>query len=114
MWKGTFSAGLRQWNENHARTGSTSDLRQKSFLFTLKNSHNIPAKRVALNATKQRAFCCYEYCDPSFGDDIHVWEQCLANTISSSSKFIGRDGGIVFTGSNDFQVKEIEVFEITD
>jgi hypothetical protein len=92
----------------------------KSFLFTLKNPHNVPARRFALKAEKQDwAISCASYCGPDFGD-IGVRDNCNANTDSSTRCFgtvysndTGLDAETFFTGSSDFQVKEIEVFEIT-
>jgi hypothetical protein len=96
-----------------------ADDSQKSFLFTLKNPHNIQARRFALKAEKkhQAIMCNSERC-PHFRD-IAVCENCNANTRSYTSlgnsytNDTGLDDEIVFTGSWKFQVKEIEVFEIT-
>jgi hypothetical protein len=91
----------------------------KSFLFTLKNPHNIPARRFALKAEQKHGAI---YCDSSHGPDfnaIHVANNCHANTASwtglgrSYTNDTGLDGKTFFTGSFWFQVKEIEVFEIT-
>jgi hypothetical protein len=98
-----------------------SDDNQKSFLFTLKNPHNITAKRFALKAEKkQTAICCDSDCGPCFGygHDIAVNDNCNANTDNytyfddSYTNDTGLDSEMVFTGSKYFQVKEIEVFEI--
>jgi hypothetical protein len=95
----------------------------KTFLFTLKNPHNIPAMKFALRAEeKESAIDCDFSCGPAFGPqfgDIHVWDDCNANTCSSTclgrayTNSTERDGDTVFTGSEYFQVREIEVFEIT-
>jgi hypothetical protein len=92
----------------------------KSFLFTLKNRHNTPARRFALKAEKkQRAIYCDSRDGPYFGG-IHVCDNCNAHTDSwTSLGFVstndtGLDGKTVFTGSHNFKVREIEVFEITD
>jgi hypothetical protein len=95
----------------------------KSFLFTLKNPHNIPARRFALKGKEKWAaiYCNSEY-GPGFGGfigDIRVSDDCNANTDSGTSlgyaytNDTGLGRHIVFTGSVYFQVKEIEVFEIT-
>jgi hypothetical protein len=92
----------------------------KSFLFTLKNPHNIPTRRFALKAEeKHHALWCESGFGPSFGNggDIRVFNNCNANTsyTSPGGTYIndtGLKGNIVFTGSEDFQVKEIEAFEI--
>jgi hypothetical protein len=93
----------------------------KSFLFTLKNPHNIPARRFALKAErKDRAISCNSECGPGFWD-IGVRDNCNANTDSYTQLFgivytndTGLDAKTVFTGSKEFQVKEIEVFEVTE
>jgi hypothetical protein len=95
-----------------------ADDSQKSFLFTLKNPHNIPARRFALKAEKKSvAIYCNSEWGPTFRD-IGVFDDCNANTDSGTSlgytyiNDTGLDAKIVFTGSFHFQVKEIEVFEI--
>jgi hypothetical protein len=92
----------------------------KSFLFTLKNPHNVPARRFALKAeTKGQAIICDSDWGPHFYD-IVVSDNCNENTRSYTEYFgnsytndTGLDGNTFFTGSTYFQVKEIEVFEIT-
>jgi hypothetical protein len=101
-----------------------ADGSQKSFLFTLKNPHNIPARRFALKAEKKHyAIYCHSGWGPCFGSplcDIAVCDNCNANTHSATrlgdsyTNDTGLDKSVVFTGSFNFQVKEIEVFEITD
>jgi hypothetical protein len=98
----------------------------KSFLFTLKNPHNIPARRFALKAKRKHlAIDCDSGWGPCFGGflgfcDMVVSDNCNANTDSYTSlgysytNDTGLDGDVVFTGSLKFRVKEIEVFEITD
>jgi hypothetical protein len=93
----------------------------RSFVFTLKNPHNIPARRFALQAEEkwQAIWCDYRW-GPCFGNDIAVCDDCnaptncftsLGTTYTTDS---GLDGVTVFTGSRNFRVKEIEVFEITE
>jgi hypothetical protein len=114
---------LLMWNKKAGNENNTfkTDENQKSFIFTLKNPHNIPAKRFALKAEmKQKAIYCQSRCGPcvGHGHDIGVWDNCNANTESytyfdqSYTNDTGLDRFIVFTGSKYFQVKEIEVFEI--
>jgi hypothetical protein len=93
----------------------------ESFLFTLKNPHNVPARTFALKAEKKdEAILCRSDYGPRFGD-IVVSDNCNANTDSGTSRFgdrytneTGLDHQTFFTGSLFFKVKEIEVFEITD
>jgi hypothetical protein len=97
------------------------DFRRKSFIFTLKNPRNFPARKFALQAEMNFGAIT---CDSSYGphfSDIYVSDNCNANTGSCTNIFgdyyandTGRDGKTFFTGSWNFTVKEIEVFEITD
>jgi hypothetical protein len=92
----------------------------RSFLFTLKNPHGVPGRRFALKAEmKWRAICCDSACGPFFGNEILVFDNSNANTDSCTclgTVYTNDTGlkGTVFTGSSYFQVKEIEVFEITE
>jgi hypothetical protein len=97
----------------------------KSFLFTVNNPHDIPARRFWLRGkTKNQAIFCYSANGPCFGGggrcDICVKDNCNAKTESFTAlgnaypNNTGLDRDVVFTGSHYFQVKEIEVFEITD
>jgi hypothetical protein len=92
----------------------------KSFIFTLKNPHNFPARKFALKAgTKHEAIYCGSECGPYF-IGLDVSDNCNANTNSGSgiglayANDTGLDGETVLTGSFYFTVREIEVFEITD
>jgi hypothetical protein len=95
-------------------------LNSKSFLFTLKNPHNFPARKFTLKAEKNGETIV---CSPSGGPnfcDIQVSDDCDADSNSDASDFgdcytndTGVDGRTFFTGSEDFTVEEIEVFEIT-
>jgi hypothetical protein len=95
----------------------------KSFVFTLKNPHNIAARRFALKAEqKHQAIYCYSGHGPRFGSgaDISVYDGCNANTNSytnlgnSYANDTGLNGKEVLTGSRNFRAKEVEVFEITE
>jgi archaellum component FlaC len=110
------------WN---GKDGDESNCRKadptvKSFLFTLKNPHNFPAKRFPLKtAKKQRAIVCDSTWGPRFFD-IAISDNCNANTESNACFFgfsyaddSGFERGTLLTGSASFRVKEIEVFEIT-
>jgi phosphopantetheinyl transferase (holo-ACP synthase) len=110
----------RVWNGKHGNESNCckADDTLKRFLVTLKNPHNIPARRFALPAeAKQYAIICGSEWGLAFGD-IAVSNDCNTNT--SSSTWLDNSytndtrlaGTIVLTGSKNFQVKEIEVFEI--
>jgi hypothetical protein len=109
----------REW-EGDGSNIYKGDQSLKSFLFTLKNPHNFPARRFALKAEKKDlAFDCDSDLGPHFCD-IYVWDNCNANNGSRTSLFgnsytndTGLDGKTFFTGSHKFQVKEIEVFQIS-
>jgi hypothetical protein len=91
----------------------------KSFLFTLKNPHNVPARRFALKTEKKdQAIKCVTGCGPDFGDIgiFDRWCGALGYTVHFGVHYTndtGLDGMTFFTGSGNFDVKEIEVFEIT-
>jgi hypothetical protein len=116
----------RVWNR---KTGNDDncfkpDDSLKSFVFTLKNPHNISARRFGLKSEmKHQAILCDSDRGPIFGyypSNIYVCDNCSTNTFSST--FLGRtytndtglNNDIVFTGSSNFRVKEIEVFRITE
>jgi hypothetical protein len=99
-----------------------ADPTRKSFIFTLKNPHNIPTRKFTLRTeAKDTAIGCWSSWGPHFRD-IGVADNCNANT-SSYAYFAGQDSYLndtglkwpaFFTGSKNFRVKEVEVFEITD
>jgi hypothetical protein len=93
----------------------------RSFIFTLKNPHDVPALRFGLKAGENgRAVNCTSRWGPSFVD-ITVFDNNNANTDSYTRYFgsaytndTGLRGPTFFTGSEHFKLKEIEVFEVTD
>jgi hypothetical protein len=97
------------------------DTSLQSFIFTLKNPHNIAARRFPLKAEKMdKAIFCRHDWGPHFGD-IYVSGHANAHSHSFTYSFgrcyinnTGLDGRTFFTGSPNFQLKEIEVFEITN
>jgi hypothetical protein len=107
-----------EW-ESPTNLKQKADPSQKSFLFTLKNPHNVPARRFGLKAEcKDEAIRCESDFGPNFWD-ICVCQKCNARPNSFTSGFAARytndtglDGTTFFTGSEKFRVKEIEVFEI--
>jgi hypothetical protein len=123
----------RRWDGKLRRRNNCmkADDSQKSFIFTLKNPHNVQAKKFALKTERkwEAIFCDSQHGPyfggyPSFGlwdwNDICVCDDCNANTGSFTSFGIsyindtGLDGKTFFTGSEHFKVQEIEIFEITD
>jgi hypothetical protein len=109
------------WNKKRGNEDNTwkGDDSMKSFLFTLKNPHNIPARRFPLKSEmKHRAIRFVANWSPCFAD-IRVSDNCNTNTKSATylsyayTNDTGLNSKTFFTGSENFQVKEIEVFEIT-
>jgi hypothetical protein len=96
-----------------------ADRRLESFLFTLKNPHELPPRKFRLR--DERSHMAIK-CDCTWGphfSDIYVCDNCNATTESFTSDFgsvycndtIVR-GTAFFTTNAMFRVKEIEVFEI--
>jgi hypothetical protein len=120
--KGNVFGGFTpvEWESQTSFPYYKADDSLTSFLFTLKNPHNIPARRFALKAKKKHRAI---WSDSGWGPDlcgIHVSDNCNANTDSctclgasyTNDTELGENA--FFTGSEKFKVKEIEVFEITD
>jgi hypothetical protein len=114
---GGFTPVEWDWGDGLGKWKGDRSLR--SFLFTLKNPHNFPARKFALKAEERAIYWCSS-CGPHFCD-IGVSDNCNANTDCFNLYFgdsyaygTGMDGNTFFTGSSDFTVMEIEVFEITD
>jgi hypothetical protein len=110
-----------EWESGNER--EKADYSLKSFLFTLKNPHNLSERKFTLKAEdKHRAICCDSKQGPRFGygSDIRVDGNSTANTMGytdldhSYTNDTGLSGEMVLTGSGYFQVKEVEVFEITE
>jgi hypothetical protein len=113
----------RKWNMGNSNNDNRfkADPSPKNFLFMLKNLLNVPARRFALKAEKkERALDCRSDKGPIFYS-IHVSNYCNKNSYSYTSVFGSSltndtelDENTFFTGSANFQVKEIEMFEITN
>jgi hypothetical protein len=107
-----------KWDSHN---GKQADPSLKSFLFPLRNRYYFGARKFPLrdDAAKDDAICCDARCGPNFRD-IWVCDGCNARNRSFSTlgrydvNDTGLDEKTVFTGSLDFTVKEIEVFEITN
>jgi hypothetical protein len=115
----------RQWDGRGGRDSNAfkADDSLRSFLFTLKNPDNIPARRFALKGEKRwAAISCKSEVGPNF-DDMCVYDIC---STCAASRFCHKSLGFaytnntglgnntVFTDSFHFQGKEIEFFEITE
>jgi hypothetical protein len=118
--KGNIFGGFTpvKW-ESDARGKCKGDPSLKSFIFSLKNPHNVPAARFALKPKKKdEAIFCDSETGPNF-TDIQVSDECNLDKNSYASNFgscytndTGLDGKKFFTASQYFRVSEIEVFAI--
>jgi hypothetical protein len=105
------------WDSN---SGDKADNTGKSFLFSLKNPRNTEPKIFPLSNPSQAIAGSASY-GPIFGsnNDIHVENNCNQNTESYTclggayTNDTGIDSEQVFTGQQDFQVREIEVFTVS-
>jgi hypothetical protein len=118
----------RVWNGQNGRQNNCykTDDSEQSFVFTLKNPHNIPARRFLLKTkAKWQAIGCLSVCGPYFPGGFQILQNCNAQANSRACYFGSvyiNDTGVgglsphstFLTGSEHFQVKEIEVLEITD
>jgi hypothetical protein len=97
------------------------DTSGKSFLFSIKNPHNIEAGKIALKDSRYGIYCSSSY-GPVFGSgyDIKVVDDCDKNTSSYTRLGVGyaNNTGVgdsqFFTGQQNFTVKEIEIFAISE
>jgi hypothetical protein len=97
------------------------DNARKSFIFSVRNPHNIADKKFSLTDPTY-TIRCYSSLGPTFGggNGIQVADGCNNNTNSytSLSTSYANDTGIAgnqfFTGEHNFTVKEIEVFQVSD
>jgi hypothetical protein len=97
-----------------------ADRSRKSFLFTLKNPHDFPARKFALKAEarnqaiRANAACGLHFTDICVDDNgDHSTGSFTGRFGSSYTNDTGLEGRTFFTGSREFRVREIEVFEIT-
>jgi hypothetical protein len=102
-----------------SRGGYVPDPSLESFIFTIKNPHNLGARIFNL-ANAIHAIYDNSMYGPTFGGghDFHVCDECHTSN-SNYSNFghtyrndTGIDGARVLTGASNFTVKEIEVFEV--
>jgi hypothetical protein len=116
-WESRVHNGKYGDQDNRFKTDDS----QKSFLFTLKNPHNIAARRFVLKSDeKHKAIWCASTLGPYFGSgtDLGVNDNCNTrdNCTHIGGSYLndtGLEWRIVLAGSQLFKVKEIEVFEIT-
>jgi hypothetical protein len=91
----------------------------KSFIFSVKNPHNIEGKKFSISAPEY-AIYCNSSLGPTFGaHSIYVADGCNENASSSTSgtwicERYGMRANQFFTGSENFTAKEIKVFTIPE
>jgi hypothetical protein len=112
----------RKWNGKSGKEDNRwkADESLKSFVFTLKNPQNVPARRFSLRPEKKfGAIVCSSERGPHFYV-IRIWDNCNVSTRNAAflglhyTNDTGLNGKTFFTGSESFQVKEIEVFEVME
>jgi hypothetical protein len=115
--KGNIFGGFTPstWNSKSCFTGDDS---LRSFLFTLKNPHNVAPRKFALKTERKgNAIFCTRDNGPRFGpDDICVYADCQKGTTRCFGETFVNDtelvGKTILAGSESFDIKEIEIFEI--
>jgi hypothetical protein len=97
------------------------DSERKSFVFSVRNPHNIADRKFSLT-NPTYTICCSSSTRPTFGSGyvIYVADGCNNNTNNytnlggSNANDTGIAGNQFFTGESNFTVKEIEVFQVSD
>jgi hypothetical protein len=111
-----------KWESSSQPPHHRPDGSGRSFLFTLKNPHNLPPRKFGLVKT-DTAIICNSLHGPDFLD-ISVRDNSKGITYSKGSYEVPpyTDHGVLpgkqpgpnlFAGAGTFSVQEIEVFEIT-
>jgi hypothetical protein len=125
--KGFIFGGFMKcvWDSSNSWKADDS---QKSFLFTMKNPHSIPARKLSLTPNmKQYAMYCWT-ADPLIwfgnGGAIGISAGCTTNNQSHNTGFghsngsyendTGLNGPTFFTGESNYTVKDLEIFELID
>jgi hypothetical protein len=106
------------WSSRDTNNNST-DSTLSSFVFTIKNPHNLPPRIFRQKQNAQTIFDHSTY-GSTFGNphDFYVCDQCHTSTTSYSNlgqvyiNDTGIAGNQVLTGGYSFTVEEIEVFEV--
>jgi hypothetical protein len=108
-----------EWSSRGTNNNYVPDPSRKSFIFSIKNPHNLPAR---IFEQKQQGNAINDRIDygPVFGNGCDLWvgDQCQKSRSSGSrlGTAYANDTGItgyqVLTGAQDFTVQEIEVFEV--
>jgi hypothetical protein len=107
------------WDRISDRKGDPSG---KSFLFTLKNPHNVAPRKFALRPEKKcMAITCWPGWGPHF-NDIAISNDPMDDIYNTKTRDFGQcytndtglEGRTFFTGSPGFRAMDIEVFQISN
>jgi hypothetical protein len=102
------------------------DESKTSFLFTLRNPHNLSPRIFSLNDVRYSMLCNQSYAMVWFGNGgfIGIYEDCNVNCNSHNKAFnispptyvndTGLPGSTLFTGEQNYTVKELEIFELSE
>jgi hypothetical protein len=116
---GNIFGGFTRATWQPPRKGPDDTRTSGSFLFTLKNPHDIPPRRFPVKPDlKSPISRGYAYWSPmvgtEFGRDLSLSDMCKSTQLGVDYiNDTGLDGATVFTGSKMFTLREIEIFEIT-
>jgi hypothetical protein len=106
--------------------GAQADPSLSTFVFTLTNPHKLAPRKFALRPeVKYQTIYCERTYGPVFGGTFYTRDGCTRTRAEGSCNYTGgfesyfiNDSGVaesvLFTGSEYFAVKEMEVFEIKD
>jgi hypothetical protein len=110
------------WQTGTADGQAITDESQKSFLFTLRNPHNLGPRKFGMQTgLEDHAIICNPSQGPNFANVVVV-DNCNKSSENLTNwdyledfyeNLTLIDGATLLTGSTRFTVKEIEVFEIT-
>jgi hypothetical protein len=120
--KGFIFGGYTPLSWESQSTSYKPDDSQQSFVFTLKNQTNTSPKRFALKPDrKQYAIYCRPDYGPTFGGGHDF---CISHNVQGAPTYTnfgnsytndtGHDGPTFLAGEQNFTVKEIEVFQMSD
>jgi hypothetical protein len=118
---GSIFGGYTPFAWSSSSRGYVPDSSLQSFIFTIKNPHNLSPRTFALSSANCAIRNESNY-GPTFGGghDFYVCDKC--QTIQGSYTSFGHSytnntgisGQSVFTGGYKFLVKNVEVFEVTE
>jgi hypothetical protein len=122
--KGSIFGGFSHCAWSSPSSGqSIFDSSHQSFVFSLVNPWNVPAKRFGITSdSSKRSICCYSGYGPVFGsgsdfavgNPLNGYEAGWSRFGESYPNDTGIDGQKFFDGQHRFTIQNIEVFAIHD